>query len=363
MNRKEFTDKKEYRTIHSMNVLLSTLIGEKEGPLHGKVHFPHQAPNENNIYEPSSKVYATSEKKILEVDEREIIDLQFPEQKYQGIHTFRIEGISYIAAGYTSGINIQNISTNREEQIPEQKSIIVDRPQLYSKFNHIIHTGTTIEDMVLWSAHSDLGIIKIPIKDLLQTRIKVVQHSSHYIYQLQEINSNNSNKNHIRLTTNHKEQIYASCNSQVYFFDQASNLFREHHSIPNEKISALAATESSIFTGTTSGKMYCNGRIYGDTKETTSKIIKIIPQNENYIFFSTQTAGLNGPLNMIHNSHQRYYPPTLIPIDDFQLRNNELFTLSEGKIKRFEINDDDTISPIIIYEPTVKTAKKMTIMG
>lgn len=344
MNNLQFSREEEFRAVNAVRELYVSLIEKSEGsngPLYGKTMFPQTAPLANNIHGSSPILYVAAKGGIKQITSSfssahspltnsptansTASTLRLPSHRYVGLHSFRIEGVPYLAAGYSSGV----IVVNTHDQ-DEHKHLIFDRNNT-SKFNSICHTGKSLEDTILWGAHSNLGVLRLPIQDLLSDNIN----SHDYLITL---GKSPSYVQPLRLCVS-QDKVFASTGSTVYHYNHSHQKFNPLSDFEDDIISAICVQNTTLYSGTTSGKIYRDGTLWHNVGNPTSAIGKIIALPDQNILFTTLTGNLSGPLQWTDGQKTIVVSPPLSQVHDLIQSSNRIFTVENGIIRSARIEN------------------------
>lgn len=334
MNNNQFTNQKEFRALSAMRELYGSLIRDKtelkisQGPLCGKTSFPSKESYHEEVRSETSTLYVAGDKKVVVVNSSGTVNLPLPPHRYEGLYAFRMETVPYITAGYSTGI----IIINTQDKVEEKKTIhlnLQNLPHPHSKFKTIGHTGNTLEDAILWAAHSDYGILQVPLCELLRGDLSVKPEDEHIL----PVGKNDSGPSRLYIAG---DKVYASKGSTVYQFDSHRKTFDVIYTLKGERISSLAVKDSAIFAGTMSGKIYQSETLWHDIGNVTATIAKIVPVENDNVLFTTVTNNLYGPLRLAHGAKSiSISPSAFASVSDFQVRNGKFFTVEDREIKKY----------------------------
>ncbi len=338
MNNLQFTREEEFRAVNAVRELYASLIEKSAGsigPLHGKTMFPKTVPLTNNIHASSPILYVAAKNRIEQITpsfssaNSTVSTLRVPPHRYLGLHSFRIEGVPYLAAGYSSGIIIVNTQDQAERQ-----HLVFDRNNT-SKFNSIGHTGKTLEDTILWGVHSDFGVLRLPLPDLLSNNIN----SHDYLISL---GTSPSNVQPLRICVS-QDRVFASTGSTVYQYNPSHQKFDFYSDLAANTISAICVQDTTPYAGTTSGKIYRDGTLWYNVGNPTSAIGKIIALPDQSILFTTLTRNLSGPLQWTDGQKAIVVSSPLSQVHDMVQSSNHIFTV-ENRIIRSAMIESKSIA-------------------
>lgn len=262
----------------------------------------------------------------------------FSNQRYTSLFPFYIGGANYLAAGYSTGIELANLTETEENRCIEVKT---DKNTL-SGFHSLGIWSLSSEpyDCLLVAAHSDIGVIGVPLEELCGDGVVEINFNdpSQEKYRLYE---KKKDDDHVRIAIA-ENRLYVAEGCELFTIAHKENktaregfVERYYHTY-SQPITALGneITTGTIYSATLGGDIFKKGELYYPTKLLTF-VTKIIPgkyDKDDGVFYQGKINNNISPLFFSNGKKDRIVSPPGATVLDFFPRKEGLWMLTAEEV-------------------------------
>ncbi|MEK6845742.1 MAG: hypothetical protein AABY26_03205, partial [Nanoarchaeota archaeon] len=276
-------------------------------------------------------------------------ELQMPRREYTSFFQFNVGEASYLAAGYPtersgrkycSGITVANLKETEENR--SIKVIMEEDTKRGFQSLGIWAISPEPYQCLLVAAHSDIGIIGVPLEELCgDGYVKIdLNNLSQKRYLLYE--KNKSREEHIRMTIA-GERLYVAEGCKLFTIAQPDgerkkspeSFIKQLYHTYSQPVTALGRdSHETIYTATLGGNLFEGKELYYHA-EWLTLVTKIVPGTYNAeegIFYQGKINNSISPVFFTDGKTERVISPSDVTVLDFSPRKGYLWMLTSEEV-------------------------------
>lgn len=275
-------------------------------------------------------------KKLFRGGEWSSENIVLPREDYtslSGITMGETNPIRYLLVGYrtkqspsgkVAGIYLQNLGE------PEFRHIVVDMnsSQRDSGFQspQFIRTGESDYDFTLVAAHSEFGVIKVPLDEFVgTTELRIgLNDKDHVLFRKPQ-----DNPSHLRLCAGERG-IYFANGKKIYLSEDLIH-FEKVFELPAD-VNAIVSREQ-VYCGTTDGRIFRDAELFFNLRDINFSIERIFEgahQGRKGIFFNTYGNNHHERIYFTDGSVKEMVTPSIVGAADFRMSGDSAYYITRG---------------------------------